>query len=669
MVREQPVWAPDRSTIEQSNIEAFRVWLQKRHNLALQDYRSLHRWSVDEPTQFWDSVKDYFGVLSTGRTGPVLLGDRMPEVRWFPATELNYADQVLRYEGTGAAAIVGEGEPGGPASHTVSWSEVRRQISAVAAYLRRLGVGKGDRVAGYLPNIPEAVIAFLATASLGAVWSSCGQDYSAPAAADRIGQLEPVVLVTADGYPYGGKLVDKRESVTSLRAALPTVRATIVVERLGLDLGDLPDATAWAEASAGRHALTPVAVPFGHPLWVLFSSGTTGRPKGIVHSHGGVLLEHLKQMAFHLDLKRGDSYFWYTSPSWMMWNFQVAGLLVGATIVTYDGSPAFPGPDALWSLAARHGVKVLGTSPAYLQACEKARVKPAENRDLGRLRILGATGSVLPPGTYSWVSQELGDRVALASMTGGTDVVSAFAGFVPTEPITAGELSVPCLGVALEAWDANGHPVTDEVGELVITRPLPSMPLHFWNDPDGSRYRDAYFATWPGIWRHGDWITVTGHGSVIVHGRSDSTLNRNGVRMGSADIYHVVEKLPEIRESLVLGIEYPNGGYWMPLFVVLADGAELDDELRRRIRMAIRDGASPKHVPDDVIAVAGIPHTRTGKKLELPLKRLMQGAALSSVVDAQLVDDAALLDVFSSIAAHEQVIRGDSKDKGRHSGL
>jgi len=388
-------------------------------------------------------------------------------------------------------------------------------------------------------------------------------------------------------------------------------------------------------------------VPFDHPLWVVFSSGTTGLPKGIVHGHGGVVLEHLKAVALHMDLGSDDTFFWYTSPSWMMWNFQVAGLLVGATVVCYDGSPAHPAQDRLWEMAARLGVTVLGTSPGYVMACEKAGAVPAADHDLRALRAVGVTGSTLPASLSWWLADNVGRHVAVASISGGTDVVSAFVGGSRTVPVWAGELSAPYLGVALEAFDESGRPVRGEVGELVITRPMPSMPVRFWNDPDGVRYRDAYFDTYPGVWRHGDWITITDRGGVVMHGRSDSTLNRNGIRMGSADVYQAVERLPEIAEALIVGVDRPDGGYWMPLFVVLADGARLDDALRDRIRDAIRTHASPRHVPDDIVAAPAIPHTRTGKKLEVPIKRLFQGGDAARIVDRSAVDDPGLLDWFA----------------------
>src|SRR5699024_6210327 len=493
--------------------------------------------------------------------------------------------------------------------------------------------------------IAEAVVAFLATASLGAAWAACGQDYSAPAAIDQLGQLTPGALITTDGYRFGGREHDRRGTIAQILEGLPTLRLVVTARRVfgadqSADTGaqDGPAALDWAAATADRQTPRPARVGFDHPLWVVFSSGTTGLPKGIVHGHGGVLLEHLKAIGLQSDLGPDDVFFWFTSPSWMMWNFQVGGLLVGATIVTYDGSPTVPGADGLWALAAAHQVTFLGTSPGYVLACDKAGSVPRTDHDLSALRAVGVTGAALPAESGRWLRDNVGEDVQTASISGGTDVVTAFIGAAPTVPVWAGELSCRYLGTALAAYDQAGREVLGEVGELVITRPMPSMPVKFWNDPDGARYREAYFGDFPGVWRHGDWITVTDHGSVQVHGRSDSTLNRNGIRMGSADIYQAVEALPEIAEALVLGIEHGDGQYWMPLFVVLREGAELDEALAGRIGDAIRTQASPRHVPDEVIAAPGIPHTRTGKKLEVPLKRLMLGADPATAVDATAVD-------------------------------
>jgi len=625
-------------------ITRFARWCAEERGAPIgEDYRSLWNWSTADLPGFWAAVWDYFGVRSaTGYDRP-LADDRMPGARWFPGAKINYVEHVFASASTSRPAIIDVAESG--QVRTISWQQLRSQTAALAETLRKLGVEPGDRVAGYLPNTAESVIAFLATASLGAVWSGCGQDYSPAAAGDRLGQLDPVVLITADGYHYAGRAHDRRAAVAALRERLPRLRATIAFERIGLPLEDvLP----WNRAVDGDHELTPVAVPFDHPLWVLFSSGTTGAPKGIVHGHGGVLLEHLKALSLHLDLGPDSTYFWYTSPSWMVWNYQVSGLLTGSTIVCYDGSPAHPGPDALWRIAAEHGVTLLGVSPGYLLACAKAGISPGGAHDLSALRIVGSSGSALPAESYHWVAGHVGTDVRVVSTSGGTDIVSAFAGSVATEPIRPGELSVPCLGVALDAWDEAGHSVRDAVGELVVTKPMPSMPLRFWNDPGDRRYREAYFSTYPGVWRHGDWITITGHNSVIVHGRSDATLNRNGVRMGSADIYRAVEQLPEVREALVIGAEQPDGGYWMPLFVVLAEGTEFDEALAGRIRAVIRAEASPRHVPDQIVPAPAIPHTRTGKKLEVPVKRILQGAAPETVTDPEAVDDPEALAWFAA---------------------
>jgi acetoacetyl-CoA synthetase len=626
-----PQWEPTQQDIADARVTDFARFVQRRTGAPVPDYHSLWQWSVDDPAAFWGALWEYFEL---GDAPERVLGNaEMPGAKWFPGVRLNYVDQIVRNARADRPAILHVSEDGQITE--LSWRQLLRRTAAFAQTLRSHGVTAGDRVVGYLPNIPEAVVAFLATASLGAIWSACGQDYSAKAALDRLGQLEPVVLVTADGYRYGGKSHDKRDDVAALQAGLPTLRATVLASEL--------------TAEADTNELDTVPVDFDHPLWILFSSGTTGLPKGIMHGHGGVVLEHLKAIALQSDIGADDTFFWYTSPSWMMWNFQVAGLLVGATIVCYEGSPNYPKPDALWDIASRVGATVLGTSPGYVLGCAKAGAVPRAEHDLSALRTVGITGSSLPPSSSLWLRDNVGEHVQVASISGGTDVVSAFIGGVRTVPVWPGELSAPYLGVALDAWDESGTPVRGEVGELIITKPMPSMPVAFWNDTDGSRYRSAYFEMFPGVWRHGDWITITEHGSIIVHGRSDSTLNRHGIRMGSADIYQSVERLPEIAEALVIGAEQPDGGYWMPLFVVLTDDAELTDELRDRIKRTIRDEVSPRHVPDDIIVAPGVPHTRTGKKLEVPIKKLFQGADAARVVEKSAVDDPALLDWYANL--------------------
>lgn len=641
----QPQWVPTEADVVQARITDFAAFVAKRTGVRAPDYHALWQWSVEDLAGFWRALWDYFELGDVA--GEVLANAEMPGAQWFPGTRLNYVDQVIRQVRSDRPAIKAVSEDG--PIREVSWAELIDSTAAFARTLRSLGVRPGDRVVGYLPNIPEAIIAFLATASLGAVWSACGQDYSPKAALDRLGQLEPTVLVTADGYRFGGKAHDKRADIAALQAGLGTLQATVAVTQLGLDV---PSAMPWHEAVDNTEAMPAVitteSVDFDHPLWIVFSSGTTGLPKGIVHGHGGVVLEHLKAVALQSDIGPDDTFFWYTSPSWMMWNFQIAGLLVGATIICYDGSPTYPTPDALWRITSEVGATVLGTSPGYVLACIKAGSVPRADHDLSTLRAVGITGASLPTSSALWLGTNVGDQVQVSSISGGTDVVSAFIGGVRTVPVWPGELSAPFLGVALDSFDAAGQPVRGEVGELVVTAPMPSMPVRFWRDDDGKRYHDAYFDTYPGVWRHGDWITITDRHSVIVHGRSDSTLNRHGIRMGSADIYQSVERLPEIAEALVIGAEQPDGGYWMPLFVVLAPGTELTEELKSRINTTIRTEVSPRHVPDEIILAPGIPHTRTGKKLEVPIKKLFQGADPAHVVERSAVDNPGLLDWYAT---------------------
>ncbi|MER6519625.1 acetoacetate--CoA ligase [Streptomyces sp. NPDC001553] len=647
----EPLWSPSPDRIAAARITAFQAWAAERFGAPADGgYPALHSWSVDALDTFWQAIAEWFDVRFTTPYTSVLADRSMPGARWFTGSTLNYAEHALRAGEDPARAdepaLISVDETHEPTP--VTWAELRRQVGSLAAELRAAGVRPGDRVSGYLPNIPEAVVAFLATASVGGVWTSCAPDFGARSVLDRFQQVEPVVLFTVDGYRYGGKEHDRRETVAELRAELPSLRAVVHIPLLGTPA---PEGTrAWADLTAADTEPVFEAVPFDHPLWVLYSSGTTGLPKAIVQSQGGILLEHLKQIGLHCELGPEDRFFWYTSTGWMMWNFLVSGLLTGTTVVLYDGSPGFPDIGAQWRIAERTRATLYGTSAAYVMACRKAEVHPSRDFDLSSVKAVATTGSPLPPDGFRWLHDEVAEDLWIVSVSGGTDVCSCFAGGVATLPVYIGELQAPGLGTDLQAWDPAGKPVIGEVGELVVTNPMPSMPIHFWNDPDGSRYHESYFEMFPGAWRHGDWITLTDRGSVIIHGRSDSTLNRQGVRMGSADIYEAVERLPEIKESLVIGLEEPNGGYWMPLFVHLAPGATLDDDLRDRIKATIRAELSPRHVPDEIIEVPAVPHTLTGKRIEVPVKRLLQGTPLAKAVNLGSVDRPELLDFYAELA-------------------
>jgi acetoacetyl-CoA synthetase len=659
-----PIWRPDPAAAASSAIARFGRFVTERHGVEFDAYLDLWRWSVDHLEQFWGAVWDFFAIESNGSHDEVLVNAAMPGARWFPDARLNYAEHALRH-GDDAVAVTAVREDG--TATTTTWAQLRAQVAALAQWLREVGVQPGDRVVGYLPHTTPTLVAFLATASIGAIWSACAQDYGAAGAAARFAQLDPVVLFAADGYDWNGRVHDRRGEVAALQRSLPALRATVHVPNAVLADAPSPpspdDAAGHGEQTGGRNvswqeAIATTAEPrydrvaFDAPLWILFSSGTTGAPKGIVHSHGGVVLEHHKLLGLHNDAGPGTPLFWYTTTNWVMWNILVSGLLVGAPIVLYDGSPTYPDPRRLWEIAASFRVTLLGVSPGYLLASAKADLHPGRDLDLRALRILGVTGAPLPSASYWWTLDAVGPWVQVASSSGGTDVASGFAGSAPTTSVWAGEISAPLLGVALQTWNQAGQPMIGEVGELVVTRPMPSMPLCLWNDPDGARYRDTYFATFPGVWRHGDWMMATERGSVIVSGRSDSTLNRHGVRLGSADIYAVVDKIPQVNEALVIGAELSDGGYWLVLFVVLADGAALSEELAQLIKTVIAAQASPRHVPDDIIAVTAIPHTRTGKKLEIPVKRLIQGYPLNGVAAPDAVDNYDALAQFTAYAGH-----------------
>jgi acetoacetyl-CoA synthetase len=583
------------------------------------DYHELWRWSVEDLEGFWGSLWDWFEV--GGSYERVLGGREMPGAEWFPGAELNYAEHIFRRARPGATAILHASESQ-PLSE-ITWDELRDQVARCAAGLRRLGVGRGDRVVAYMPNAPETVVALLATASIGAIWSSCAPEFGTPTVVDRFKQIEPKVLIATEGYRYGGRDFDRRDRVADIRAAIPSIEHTVMVP------------TDWQRLLEEPAELTFERVPFGHPLWVLYSSGTTGLPKAIVQGHGGILLEQLKKSNLHLDLGEQDRFFWFTTTGWMMWNFLVGGLLSGSAIVLYDGQPD---PHGLWGFAERAGVTCFGTSAGFVGACMKAGAEPPE---LPRLRSVGSTGSPLAVEGFEWIYRTLGPDVWLFSTSGGTDLCTAFVGGCPLLPVYAGELQARALGAAVHAFDEAGRPVVGDVGELVITEPMPSMPLYFWNDPDGERYRASYFDVYPGVWRHGDWIKITERGTAVIYGRSDSTINRGGVRMGTSEIYSAVEGVPEVLDSLVVDVDGS-----MLLFVVLRPEAELDDELTARVRARLREYCSPRHVPDEVEVIAEVPRTLSGKKLEVPVKKILMGADPARAASRDSLANPAALDFF-----------------------
>jgi len=623
------LWQPSEEMVEQAAMTRFMRWLDR----GFETYDDLWRWSVEDVEGFWAAIWEYFGVQGEYEA---VLGERgMPGAEWFLGARLNYAQHLLRERDDAAVAIVHRSELRPTAEMT--WGQLREQVERCATGLRRLGVGEGDRVVAYLPNVPETIVAFLATASLGAIWSSAAPEFGLRSVIDRFAQIEPKVLLTIDGYRYGGKDFDRREIVRGLLEELPTVEHTVWLPYLGV--GE----DGWSELLAEREPLEFAQVPFDHPLWVLYSSGTTGLPKAIVHGHGGILLEHLKKMHLHLDAHPGDRVFWFTTTGWMMWNFLVGVLLTEATILLYDGNPA---GDVLWDFASETGATCFGTSAAYIAACMKQGVEPqGDGRDLSRLRSVGSTGSPLAPEGFRWVYDHVGEDTWLFSTSGGTDVCTAFVGGVPLLPVHEGELQARALGAKVEAWDEEGRPLVGEVGELVITEPLPSMPVFFWNDPDGTRLYESYFDVYEGVWRHGDWIEITARGTAVISGRSDSTINRGGVRMGTSEIYRAVLALDEIVDALVVDLDD-----YMPLFVVLREGATLDEELERRIARRIREDCSPRHVPNEVREVAEVPRTLSGKVLEVPVKRILMGVAPEKAASRDSLANPRALDPFIALA-------------------
>jgi len=648
------LWQPPPDIRQRSRIGDYLGWLERERGLRFDDYDALWQWSVTDLAAFWSSIWDYFAVLAHTPPTTVLTEATMPGARWFPGATLNYAEHVLRMPGIADDDAVILAHSQSRPAVTLRAAELRDEVRRVRAGLRRLGVRPGDRVAAYLPNIPETFVLMLATTSLGAVFSSCAPEFGTRSVVDRWRQIEPVVLVAVDGYRYGTKRVDRSAEVAAIREALPSLAHVVSLSYLDAEALPPGGARPWSDLTAPTdEPMSFAAVAFDHPLCILYSSGTTGLPKPIVHGHGGVLLEHLKMLGLHHDLGPGDRFFWFTTTGWMMWNFLASGPALGAAIVLFDGDPGQPDLGELWRLAQRSELTYFGTSAPFLLAGRKAGIVPRDLADLSRLRGVGSTGAPLPPEGFRWVYDAVGTDLQLQSISGGTDMCTGFVGAVPLLPVTEGEISCRCLGARVEAYDPDGKPVVDTLGELVITAPMPSMPVGFWNDPDSSRYREAYFDVFPGVWRHGDWITITSRGTCVITGRSDATLNRGGVRLGTSEFYSVVEGLDEVVDSVVVHLEDPEGGPGeLLLFVVLVDGLVLDDALRGRIASQLRHALSPRHAPDEIHQVGAVPRTLSGKKLEVPVKRILTGTPVDAAAARGALANPDSLSAFEELAVH-----------------
>jgi acetoacetyl-CoA synthetase len=639
------LWTPPADVRQTTRIGRYLDWLAERgHDFA--DYESLWRWSIDQPAGFWRSIWDFFDVRAHIEPTTTFGNKAMPGTRWFPGATLNYAEHVLRAPGREPDDVIVSAYSQTRKPQHITKAELAEKVRRARAALRRLQVKKGDRVAAYAPNIPETYVLLLASASLGAVFSSCAPEFGLRSVVDRWQQIEPTVLLAVDGYRYGTREIDRRDEVRKIREALPSVKHVIDLPYLyGTDKTELDQQT--------TEELEFEPVPFDHPLYVLYSSGTTGLPKPIVHGHGGILVEHMKMLALHHDLGPADRFFWFSTTGWMMWNYLVSAPSVGAGVVLFDGDPAFPDLSAMWRLVEEAGITYFGTSAPFLLACRKAGIEPRAVANLERLRGLGSTGAPLPPEGFEWVYEAVHPEIKLASASGGTDVCTAFVGGVPLLPVYSGEITCRCLGAAVDSFRPDGTSAAPgELGELVITEPMPSMPVGFWNDPDGSRYRDAYFDTFPGVWRHGDWLTITERGTLVITGRSDATLNRGGVRLGTSEFYSVVESFPEVADSLVVHLEDPEGGPGeLILFVVAAEGVTVDDDLRSRIAKELRGALSPRHVPDTVHSVAAVPRTLSGKKLEVPVKRILSGMPADRAAAKGALANPESLTEFEALAA------------------
>jgi acetoacetyl-CoA synthetase len=727
-----PLWAMPAEEQTQTQLADFMRWLKNKHGLVFADYDALWQWSATETAAFWAAVWQYFDVKSHSPYTSVLSDAPMPHTQWFDGATLNYAEHIFRHktDKTPALLFASERHP----LYKISWDELEQQVLAIANYLRQQGVEKGDTVVGYLPNIPEAVMAFLATASIGAVWSSCSPDFGAASVIDRFQQIQPKVLFAVDGYHYAGKPFSRTEVVEDLMTALPTLKQVVLIpyldlayrrsidkmfERNDAHLNNIQDPSffsnktmedllthgeqmfemfmaegqkdfeedpidpsaavsisllmdiyedkmtywqalfqdnilakaAYTEGSSeNQQSLTFTPVPFNHPLYVLYSSGTTGMPKAIVHGHGGILLEHMKYLAFHSNLKAGENFFWYSTTGWMMWNFAVSSLLHGATMVIYDGSPTYPDINCLWDLAENAPINHFGTSAPYLINLMKNNWDSFLNYPLTHLKSISSTGSPLPPEAFDYVYKHIKSNVWLSSMSGGTDVCTAWVGGNPFAVVRAGDIQCRCLGCAMESWDESGQPIVGEVGEMVVTKPMPSMPIYFWNDPNFEKYNASYFEMYPNIWRHGDWLKINADGSLTIHGRSDATLNRHGIRIGTAEIYRVLDGIPAIKDALILNLELSGGRHFMPLFVVCTEGSFFDADFKQTINQALKNAYSPRHVPDEIIEIQEVPYTISGKRMEAPVKKILMGMPLEKAVNLGAMRNRDSIDFFIEFA-------------------